>query len=75
MKLNLNMTHDEINEAKIKQNAYLADLCKTWRQNANLTQSRAAQMLEIPKKTYEHIEMGRGFRYPRLLQLAILAFD
>lgn len=65
-------TNDE-NTADI--GAELAQICKNWRQKAELTQSRAAIMLDLPLKTYEHIEMGRGFRYPRLLTLAIMAFD
>lgn len=50
----------------------LAAAVKAWR--GDLPLSRAAQLLGIPKRTLEGIEQGRGFRYPRLVYLALAAF-
>lgn len=61
-------------------NAELAAILKKWRgvtpeqPHGAFPVSRAAQILGIPKRTLEGIEQGRGFRYPRLLILAILSF-
>ncbi len=58
----------------------LADLCKRWRRGGKddgpylFDAGRAAAMLGMSRRTYEGIEQGRGFRYPRLLVLAIEAF-
>ena len=52
----------------------IARICRDFRAKADLPASRAAQMLGIPKRTYEGIEQGRGFAYPMLLMLAIQAF-
>lgn len=54
-------------------NAEVAAMLKEWRAAAEMTQARAAQVLGIPKRTYEGIEGGKGFAYPQLLALAILA--
>jgi len=54
--------------------AEIASKLKEWRAAADMTQSRAAQVLGIPKRTYEGIEAGRGFAYPQLLMLALHAF-
>lgn len=56
------------------QNQELADTCRAWRKSAGMTAQRAADVLGLPKRTYNGIEQGRGFRYPRLLMLAINAF-
>lgn len=64
-----------MNEIEIEdQNRELAEHCRQWRDAAQLPASRAAQILGIPTRTYEGIEQGRGFRYPKLLMLAIQAF-
>lgn len=61
--------------------AELAALLKRWRRGGAedgpyiFPASRAAEMLGLPKRTYENIEQGRGFPYPRLLVLALQAFD
>jgi len=52
----------------------LARTLKGWRDAADMTQSRAAEVLGISQRTYEAIEQGRGFRYPQMLRLALLAF-
>ncbi|MDP9837621.1 DNA-binding XRE family transcriptional regulator [Neorhizobium huautlense] len=62
-------------EYKAQQAAELAELCKAWREKADIPASRAAQVLGIPKRTYEGIEQGRGFPYPLLLTHAIRSFD
>lgn len=59
---------DPVAEAK-----ELAAVVKAWRRDMPV--SRAAQLLGMPARTLEGIEQGRGFRYSRLLILAILAFD
>jgi DNA-binding XRE family transcriptional regulator len=53
--------------------AEIAAMLKEWRGAAQMTQARAAQVLGIPKRTYEGIEGGKGFAYPQLLALAIHA--
>lgn len=54
--------------------AELAHLVKGWRDEIGMPASRAAQLLGIPPRTLNGIEQGRGFRYTRLLVLAIQAF-
>lgn len=60
--------------------AQLAALLKRWRRGGSddgpyiFPASRAAEMLGLPKRTYENIEQGRGFAYPRLIVLALQAF-
>lgn len=54
--------------------AEIAQTLKDWRATAGMTQTRAAQVLGLPARTYEGIEAGRGFKYPRLLMLALAAF-
>lgn len=61
--------------------AELAAAVKAWRRGAAddgtfmISMETAAEMLGIPVRTYEGIEAGRGFRYPRLIYLAIEAFN
>jgi DNA-binding XRE family transcriptional regulator len=52
-------------------NDELAAAVKAWRGKA--TQSEAAALLGISKRTLEGIEQGRGIAYPSLLLLAIKA--
>lgn len=54
----------------------LAGLLKEWRNGIQppISLDLAEQMLDIPRRTLEGIEQGRGFRYPKLLVLALLAF-
>lgn len=52
----------------------IAELVRGFVEEGNLTVSRAAQMLGIPKRTLENVVQGRGFPYPKLLALAIQAF-
>ncbi len=44
---------------------------RTWRTSEGLTIRQAGEALGIPHRTVEHIEQARGFRYPRLLMLAL----
>jgi transcriptional regulator with XRE-family HTH domain len=49
--------------------ADLAAQAKAWRGHLRISQVEAAERLGLPQRTYQHIEQGRGFRYPKLLQL------
>lgn len=51
----------------------LAEKARAWR--GSVSQAKAAAQLGIPKRTWEHIEGGRGFRYPELLLLAFKNVD
>lgn len=62
------------NPDKAAQAQQTAQLVRDWRTSAGLTAPRAAEILGIPRRTYENIEQGRGFPYPQLLALAIQAF-
>jgi len=60
----------------------LAELLKRWRRGGrdrvghdDIGTEMAAVMLGLPRRTIEGIEQGRGFRYPRLLVLALQAFE
>lgn len=61
-------------EYRERQARQTADMCREWRTSATLTAARAAEILGIPRRTYENIEQGRGFAYPQLLALALQAF-
>ena len=49
----------------------LAQEVKAWRANGGFTAEAAANVLGIPKRTFEGIEQGRGFPYPLLLRIAL----
>lgn len=66
------LTDDAIPSDPAATATELAHAIKAWR--GNLPISRAAQLLGIPQRTLEGVEQGRGFRYPRLMHLALLAF-
>ena len=51
----------------------LARVVKAWR--GTMTTKKAAAQIGISPRTLEGIEQGRGFRYPRLLQLALKAVE
>lgn len=51
--------------------ADLAKKIKEWR--GKMPAREAAEVLGIPKRTLDGIEQGRGFRYPRLLEIAMAA--
>lgn len=53
----------------------VAEMLKAWRAAGNLSQSVAAQMLDVNLRTYEGWEAGRGMPYPRMLALALQAFQ
>jgi hypothetical protein len=42
---------------------------RTWRGDATVRE--AAAVLDIPFRTLEGVEAGRGFNYPKLLRLAM----
>jgi hypothetical protein len=54
-----------------EQRAALARDLAAWRAAAALTTKGASMRLGIPARTIEGIEAGRGFRYPKLLRIAI----
>lgn len=62
-------------ERRAEETAELAAKLKSWREAADLSQSRAAAMLGVPRRTYEGWEVGRRMPYPRILMLALQAFD
>lgn len=47
----------------------LAAEVRTWRGECTLRE--AATVLDVPYRTLEGVEMGRGFNYPKLLRLAM----
>lgn len=47
--------------------AALADQVLGWRASTGYTQSEAAYFLDLPMRTLQGIEQGRGFRYPTIL--------
>lgn len=49
----------------------LAESVRIWR--GSVSQREAAEQLGISLRTLQGIEQGRGFRYPRLLLLALKA--
>jgi hypothetical protein len=49
----------------------LAAALKAWR--GDIPARAAAELLGIPKRTWEGIEQGRGFPYPQLLKIALRA--
>ena len=56
---------------RVAARADVSDILKAWR--GNMPQSRAAEMLGVPLKTYQGWEQGRPMPYPRLLTLALSA--
>ncbi|MER8918106.1 helix-turn-helix domain-containing protein [Mesorhizobium sp. M0761] len=55
----------------MNENDKLARDVKAWRSKGGFTAESAAKVLGIPKRTYEGIEQGRGFPYPKLLRVAL----
>jgi DNA-binding XRE family transcriptional regulator len=49
----------------------VAKLLTDWRAQARLSQSQAAELLGVSKRTLEGWEAGRPMRYPGLLKLAL----
>lgn len=47
------------------------DDVQAMRKRLGLSQSKLAEALEMPVRTLQEIEQGRGFRYPKLLRLAL----
>lgn len=52
-----------------ESNAELAAALRAWQ--GKMTSYQAADLLGIPKRTYDNILAGRGFGYPRLIYLAL----
>lgn len=57
-----------------KQSAEVAELLTTWRAQADISQSIAAQMLGVSVRTLQGWEAGRRMSYPKILALALEAF-
>lgn len=53
----------------------LSKILKEWRNKRGFRANVMAQELGIPARTYENIEQGRVFRYPKLIALALLALS
>jgi transcriptional regulator with XRE-family HTH domain len=53
----------------------LATRLKDWREQQDITQAQAAEQLGLSLRTYHGIEQGRGFRFDRLLALALAKID
>jgi hypothetical protein len=51
----------------------LAAEVKAWR--GKVPAWRAAEILGIPKRTFQNIEYGRSFPYPELLRIAMRAIQ
>jgi transcriptional regulator with XRE-family HTH domain len=49
----------------------LAAAVKAWRERRQYTAEQAAEVLGMPVRTLNGIEQGRGFRYVKMLILAI----
>lgn len=65
---------DDAPARKAREAAELAEIVKKWRSAADLTTSRAGQILGLSGRTIENIEQGRGFGHSKLLILAIHSF-
>jgi Psq-like protein len=52
----------------------LAAHVKAWRGKA-LSAREAAALFGVPKRTWQHMELGRGFPYPELLLIALATVD
>lgn len=44
---------------------------RPWLDTAKESYAALERLTGIPRRTFEHIEAGRGFRYPKLLLLAL----
>ena len=54
---------------------WLAGVMKGWRRTAGMTVKQAAEALDIPWRTLEGVEQGKGFRYPSLLLRTAIHLD
>jgi len=59
---------------KLSSADILAARVKAWRGD-NLPARDAAKLFGIPKRTWDNIEQGRGFPYPKLLEIALEATE
>lgn len=44
---------------------------RPWLETAKESYEVLERLTGIPRRTFEHVEAGRGFRYPKLLLLAL----
>lgn len=52
-----------------------AKAMRAFRDKHDFNTAEAAAVLGVPQRTIEGIEQGRGFRYPRLLELVLRRLD
>ena len=60
-------TNTEYIKTLLSDPAALAVQVEGWREGTGFTQAEAAYFLDVPVRTLQGIEQGRGFRYPTLL--------
>lgn len=60
-------------EAKDRKAAEVAELCRKFSEEVGGDRI-AAELLGLPKRTFDNIKQGRGFAYPLMLALAVQAF-
>jgi DNA-binding XRE family transcriptional regulator len=60
---------------ELKDGRHLALCVAGWRQKLGLTQAQAAARLDLPLRTLEGIEQGRGFRYPSMLMATMMLHE
>lgn len=58
-------------ELDLGEGELLARALKRWMELKGFTHRRAAAALGLSQRTVEYVAQGRGFRYPRLLALAM----
>ena len=60
-------------EAKDRRAADVAEMCRKFSEEVGGDRI-AAELLGLPKRTFDNMKQGRGFAYPLMLALAIQAF-
>lgn len=66
---------DALAAATASPEAALAARLRGWRKARGLNTAAAGELLGVSGRMVEYIEAGRGFRYPRLLTLALERLD
>lgn len=49
----------------------LAYFLKAWRERSEIPQTKAAKLLGVSLRTYQSVEQGRGFRFEKMMRLAV----
>jgi hypothetical protein len=68
-------TSDQATEQTVTERQELAVLLRNWRRANELRLDQLGELLEISPRTLEGIEQGRGFRYHKILVLALIALQ